>query len=129
MVCPDCGRPAQVRFLAGSARLTCGSCSLFRETRGNPACSPILGGGEVRDPWFGARLWLQADVTGHLLWAANQDHLSLIEQYVSSRTRSRRDFTQFGSAIGEQLPSWLVSAKNRDAVLRTIARMRRAPDI
>jgi hypothetical protein len=88
----------------------------------------VLDQGEARDPWFGARLWLQAEVTGHLLWAANPEHLRYIEQYVSSRTRARREFTQFGSALGEQLPGWLVSAKHRDAVLRAITRMRQTLD-
>jgi hypothetical protein len=63
-------------------------------------------------------------VAGHLLWAANWEHLGLIERYVSSKTRSRGEFTQFGNALGEQFPEWLVSAKNRDAVLKAIIRMR-----
>lgn len=127
--CPDCGRPARIRALADSTRFACGSCGLSRETADGRACSPVLDRGEARDPWFGARLQLQADVAGHLLWAANQEHLGLIERYVASRTRSRGEFTTFGSAIGEQLPRWLVSAKNRDAALKAIGRMRRAEDL
>lgn len=124
--CPDCGRPAWVRSLADSARLTCGPCGLFRETEEDRASSPVLNRDEARDPWFGARLQLQAEVAGHLLWAANPQHLEYIERYVSSRTRSRGEFTQFGSAIGEQLPGWMVSAKHRDPVLKAIIRMRAA---
>lgn len=125
VACPSCGQPAWAKSLSDSARLVCGSCGLFRETGEGQACSPVFGPGEVRDSWFGARLWLQADVAGHLLWAANWQHLLLIQRYVASGTRSRAEFTQFGRAIGQQLPRWLVSGKNRDALLRTIARLQK----
>lgn len=132
VACPGCGRPVRLRSLADSSRLACGSCGLLREVSVDRGCalpSPVLDQGEARDPWFGARLWLQAEVAGHLLWAASPEHLRYIERYVSSRIRARGEFTPFGGALGEQLPGWLVSAKNRDAVLRAITRMRQSLDI
>ncbi|HTW07841.1 MAG TPA: hypothetical protein VME46_10035 [Acidimicrobiales bacterium] len=52
-------------------------------------------------------------------------HLDYIEDYVRSSVRARREFTQFGSALGEQLPEWIVLATNRDAVLRSAEELRR----
>jgi hypothetical protein len=79
----------------------------------------------VRDPWFGAALWLQSPCLGHTLWAVNEEHLAYIERYVrAERRRDRAESKLFNSALGEQFPKWMVLAKHRDSLLRTIDDLR-----
>lgn len=121
--CPQCAARAVIRR-SGEVRLTCGGCGLSRTSS---ALSLWPDGTEVvvRDPCFGTRLWLQGPCVGHTLWAVNDEHLDYIENYVGAeQRRDRSAFTLFNSALGEQLPKWMVLAKNRPALLRTIGVLR-----
>jgi hypothetical protein len=55
----------------------------------------------------------------------NNAHLDYIEAYVcAGHRRDRSPMKLYNSALGEQFPKWMVLAKNRAAVLKTIARLR-----
>ncbi|SDX65961.1 hypothetical protein SAMN05421504_103399 [Amycolatopsis xylanica] len=117
VVCPQCKAKAAV---VGWARLTCPSCSYVKAGRGN-----TLWGGPV-DPHFHQPLWWQADFRGHTLWAFNRRHLTLLENYVAADLRERGPIAGRNMTMVAKLPAWLKSAKNRDGILRTIAKMREA---
>jgi hypothetical protein len=105
-------------------RLTCLSCGRARSRTG-PISWPEGSEAVVRDPWFGAPLWLQGPCAGHVLWAVNDEHLDYIERYVSAdHRRDRSSQKLFNSALGEQFPKWMVVAEHRAAIAKTIVRLR-----
>ena len=69
------------------------------------------------------RLWLEADFRGHSLWAYNAEHLAYLEGYVAAGLRETPSGVP-SETLESALPQWLVSAKNRDEVLRQFGRMR-----
>lgn len=114
VVCPSCGSCARV----AEARGVCPSCawtavpSEDRFTTGAP-----------RDPYLDLPLWLVTDVGGETLWAFNAEHLDLLQSYVSATLRERVPERERYTLV-ERLPAWVKAAKNRDAVLAGIARLR-----
>jgi hypothetical protein len=81
----------------------------------------------VRDGYFGLQLWLQAPCCGHVLWAYNRRHLSLIEQYVAALLREhhrRPDFGWHNNSLVNRLPEWMIVAKHRQAVLHAIRKLK-----
>lgn len=129
--CPSCNSRTETHPAPGggheaTVRVACQACGFTAERAYGQRPWPQPGSdGRITDPWFQAPLWLQTRCAGHVLWALNLKHLAYIEQYVQSGLRDRNEFTQFGSALGEQLPKWLVLAKNREPVLRSVADLRR----
>jgi ribosomal protein S27AE len=67
------------------------------------------------DPYFGLPLWLQTQCCGNVLWAYNEQHLSMLQSYIRSRLRDGRNRSKW--SIISRLPRWMTSAKNRDTVL------------
>ncbi|WAL65369.1 hypothetical protein ORV05_31485 [Amycolatopsis cynarae] len=64
-----------------------------------------------------------------MLWAYNQRHLDYLEAFVSARLRLRSQpdldtARHRRMTMTAKLPRWLKSAKNREAVLHRIARLR-----
>jgi hypothetical protein len=128
--CPRCGRRAQVVRRPGAPeerRLTCQHCGHARDHAGRSAAFPGNKQAIVRDPYFGAALWLQLPTRHGVLWAYNLRHLSLIERYVAATIRERADFTDTGrtKTLVTTLPAWLKRASNRAENLRNIARLQR----
>jgi C4-type Zn-finger protein len=73
------------------------------------------------DPYFGFPLWLQAETCGQVLWVYNKDHLHAIKAYISAAHRERaKDGTW---SMMTRLPKWMKSARNRDALLKSIERL------
>jgi hypothetical protein len=128
--CPGCESRTETNLVPGGdhepvVRVACGTCGFSAERAYGQRPWPQPGSdGRITDPWFHATLWLQSRCAGHVLWALNLKHLAYIEEYVISRVRNRNEFSQFGAALGEQLPKWLILAKNREAVLRSVADIR-----
>lgn len=114
VVCPSCGSCARVVW----ARGVCGSCAW--------TATPSRKGfayGSPEDPFLDLPLWLATSVGGETLWAFNAEHLDLLESYVSASLRERvPDRKQY--SLVEKLPAWVKSAKNRDAVLAGLGRLR-----
>ncbi|RAY16859.1 TFIIB-type zinc ribbon-containing protein [Actinomadura craniellae] len=132
VVCPACAGHAEVvPWLDGEPphpysahwprRLVCRACGHARNWRETKKASSCWGG-EV-DPYFRQPLWLCADCCGgHTLWAFNERHLDILENYVSARLRERGEYV--GMTMLARLPAWLKSAKHRTEILRTIGRLR-----
>jgi hypothetical protein len=84
--------------------------------------------GPSQDPHFGLPLWLQTPCCGDTLWAYNLAHLEFLDSLVGAELRGRgalggRSGWRNGS-LASRLPRWLKAAKNRDEVLRGIAKLR-----
>ncbi|GAA3048629.1 hypothetical protein GCM10010484_45690 [Actinokineospora globicatena] len=84
-------------------------------------------GGPV-DPHFRLPLWLRAWCCGgNTLWAFNESHVDLIEDYVVAPIRERR-ISPSGMSVLARLPVWMKTAGHRDEVLRAIGRLRASLD-
>jgi hypothetical protein len=129
VVCPRCQSCAEVTRHGPLCRLVCPQCSLTRAQSGD-TMSIYSGHGPAVDAVFGLPLWLQAPCCGNLLWAFNLRHLDFIERYVRASLRERRrdENGWANSALGSRLPGWIVSAKNRDEILKTAAKLKEQRD-
>jgi hypothetical protein len=76
----------------------------------------------VRDDYFGLPLWLQTRCCGHVLWANNEGHLLFLERYVGAKLRER--VPNRNGSLPSRLPTWIKLARNRDELLRCLARLR-----
>lgn len=131
VVCPRCSgraisRPPDSKDGRGwfrSRRLICTQCSYKKEWSSR----------EIRRNWRGLddydrlSLWLQTSCCGETLWAYNERHLALLEEFVAATLRERHRDPATGwsnSSMASRLPQWMQSAKNRPAVLKGLARLR-----
>jgi hypothetical protein len=73
------------------------------------------------DPIFGLKLWLQADFGDYVLWAYNQEHLQYLKEYIGAKLREKNGMSRRTLAL--KLPQFIKSAKNRDALLKLIAKL------
>jgi hypothetical protein len=73
-------------------------------------------------------LWLKADFRGGVFWALNGEHLDFLERVIRSTLRERPVMNgrrlSFTMRMPFNLPSWILSAKNRPDLLKLIARLR-----
>ncbi|KUL44115.1 hypothetical protein [Streptomyces regalis] len=95
-------------------RLVCRSCGLTRNSSG--------AGGRCANPV----LWLQTETRHGVVWAYNLEHLDLLRRFVAASLRERPPWYEHGRKMTyvARLPAWIKRAKNRDEVLRAIARIR-----
>jgi hypothetical protein len=120
---PHATQPHQPRLFA-PRRLVCVACGYTREwaekrIRRSGNSTPVT------DDFFGESLLLQEPFDGKVLWAYNLRHLSLIEAYVAADLREhRRDPVWKNRSLINRLPRWISSAKNRERVLKALAKLR-----
>ncbi|MCQ8775037.1 hypothetical protein [Streptomyces telluris] len=136
--CPKCERQAEVltavrdtRNNASSRdvprRLVCRYCGLSRQRKkDDPIAFCWSGAQDMLDPYFHEPLWLQKNTRHGRLWAYNPEHLDLLRQYVQATLREHDPWYEPWRKMGlfGRLPAWIKQAKNRDAVLRGLDRMR-----
>lgn len=134
--CPRCGRCASHKPIAkdidkrdwfAPRRLVCSHCALVQDWNQN-IISSLWHASPPREGYFKAILWIRGRFGSHDIWAYNWHHLGLIEQYVAAKHRLHVRDPEFGWAsksFVNRLPFWLVSAKNREDVLRVINRIKR----
>jgi hypothetical protein len=73
------------------------------------------------DPYFGLPLKFIGVVKGHTFWAYNREHLAFMKSYVFATLRYRNP--NQNSSLISRLPEWLLSSKNRTAVLKAITKL------
>lgn len=123
--CPRCRKCTQLIFKheAAQYQYACTACG-FNEKRPSISGPRYLYTGNWHER---LGLWLQTESCGNVLWAANAEHLTFLEDYVGAKLRERRQ-TEYGwsnKSMASRLPQWITSAKNRDEVLRGIERLKR----
>jgi len=132
--CPQCARCAEVQPMtvepvrfAREARIACSYCG-YNKT----IASRTIAVGAAVDWYFQLPLWLQTPCCGEILWAYNPAHLDYLANYVQADLREDApNGTPHGlrnSTLTSRLPRWLKSAKNRDDILRGIAKLRTTLD-
>jgi len=74
-------------------------------------------------------LWLKASFRENVLWAVKGEHLDYLEQVVGAILRERPILNgkreSFTTSTPFNLPSWILSAKNRPGLLRLIKKPRK----
>jgi len=128
--CPACGSCSHLIKLAEVTgyRLVCHSCSYTNEWSlksenyvPEPGVGPTLWG-------FDLDLWLQTNCCGHILWAYNIDHINFLTELVEAKLRERKPDSKWGwckASLESRLPKWILSAKNRDDVLKDLTLLRK----
>jgi hypothetical protein len=69
-------------------------------------------------------LLLQTSCCGKTLWVFNEAHLSFIQDYASALIRERSGSSN--ASLASRLPQWIKSARNREAVLKAAAKLKRS---
>jgi hypothetical protein len=132
VVCPQCSGPAMSRQLDtelrpgwfAPRRLTCLKCSYAKDWAGRQIARHWR---DARDDYFELPLWLQTPCCAEVLWAYSERYLAFLEDFVGAQLRERVRDEKYGwsnSALASRLPAWMTSAKNRDEVLKCLARLR-----
>ncbi|PZP44404.1 MAG: hypothetical protein DI598_14575 [Pseudopedobacter saltans] len=125
VVCSSCQKRAVARanHEKNEARLFCANCG-YNKTHTTEA--NILGINGYWDisahSYFEAELWLKAPFKNEVFWAYNLAHLEYLEQYISSKLREHKDRSHF--TLLEKLPKFYHEAKNREALLKLIVKLK-----
>ena len=74
-------------------------------------------------------LWFRSDFRGEVFWAVNGDHLLFLEGLIAASLRERPihkgSRIRLTKAMPFNLPSWMLSAKNRPDILRLIRKLKK----
>lgn len=122
-VCPACsGKAIATRYLEEKiARILCTACGY------NRSISISLGSsGYVQlsaHDYFNAPLWLSAPFKDETFDAYNSEHLNYLQEYIAAGLRETKDRKFF--TMVEKLPKFITSAKNREALLKLIEKLRK----
>ena len=145
VVCPKChskalvlgGKPYQpISHYAFNVRFSCFNCGFLLKFAKTEVISPLNNSTEQGikynviflnspiDPFFGFDVWYQSETKYGILWAYNVDHLEVIESYIAEKLRSRNGLPIRNNSIGSRLPQWVKDAKNRDYLVKIIAKLK-----
>jgi hypothetical protein len=126
--CPKCQSLARIvlsgdvdenRRIFSPKKLICPKCGLNKKLSRDEMRVRVGGSFDMH---FRLPLWLQIPCCGDTLWAYNEKHLEFIENYVAAKLRVRKP--NVNQSFVSRLPQWIKSAKNRDEILKAIAKLR-----
>ncbi len=123
--CPQCNKKAiaKVDYEQKDARLFCDHCGYHNQKSTETKVMGIKGNWELAaGSYFGAPLWLEYPFKNDVVWAYNGDHLEYLENYISANLREHKDRTHY--TLLEKLPKFYHEAKNRNALLKVIAKLK-----
>lgn len=126
--CSSCAQFSQIKTdrLPYFTRVSCLCCGYSKDHKQSLSKRRRFGGRE-RSPHVELRLWLQRPCCGQTLWAYNYKHLAYMASYVGAHHRMRNPENTLhcsNSSMASRFPRWMISAKNRAAVLRGIQMLR-----
>lgn len=124
VVCPQCAKKAiaQVDYETQKAKLFCANCGHNKEkitTISGQFGNLIL----AAHNYFDAELWLKIHFKNDVFWAYNEAHLVYLEHYIAAKLREHKDRTHF--TLLEKLPKFYHEAKNREALLKIIDKLKK----
>ena len=121
VVCLSCAKKAiaKVNFETKTARLFCLHCGCNKETTTAIKYGTIS---TAANHYFQAELWLQTPFKKDIFWAYNDKHFEYLERYISATIREHKDRTGF--TLLEKLPKFYHEAKNRESLLKIIAKLK-----
>ena len=102
------GSYREPRNKLGAGRIVCGNCGLSQEVSAEKS---------------GAyELWYATSFKKHRLWARNRRHLQFLISWFSGEIR-KGDFGIGDRDMVECFPKWMILAKNRAAILKSLSEM------
>ena len=122
VVCPSCAKKATatVDFETKKARLLCVNCGYNKESTTGLILKGTI---DMSANWyFDAELWLKGSFKNDVFWAYNDKHLEYLERYITAILREHKDRTGF--TLLEKLPKFYHEAKNREALLKIITKLK-----
>lgn len=125
VVCPKCEKKAlsKVDYQNNLARLCCENCGYNKQKTTEVSVFGRLANWQLSaDSYFGAELWLKAPFKNDVFFAYNYAHLDYLENYISANLREHKDRTHF--TLLEKLPKFYHEAKNREALLKIIKKLK-----
>lgn len=122
VVCPACAKKAMAKsnFETRKVRLFCVNCGYNKEV--STALNQTASIQMPANVFFDAALWLQTTFKNELFYANNEKHLDYLERYISASLREHKDRTHF--TLLEKLPKFYHEAKNREGLLKIIAKLK-----
>lgn len=139
VVCPRCSGKALVktgnfqamRAVTDEVRVVCIHCGYNQQMHDIPhrqdkkqRRGKIMIFGAPVDPFFHLPVWFQTSFEGNTLWAYNLEHLSFLAQHIGARLRERNGHPYAVRSIGARLPRWMTAARQREAVLKAIEKLK-----
>ncbi len=124
VVCPGCGKKATATadYEKKEARINCMHCGYSKITGTAIEVLGMRGHLKVAaNEYFDAELWYMAPFKSEEFVAFNREHLDYLEAYISATLREHKDRTHF--TLLEKLPRFYHEAKNRDALLKLVAKL------
>lgn len=121
VVCSKCNGKAIATsdLVSKKAKLVCTVCGYNKETSIVSGKATFI---MAAHGYFNAALWLKTPFRDEIFWAYNLEHLEYLEQYIEAGLREHKNRTGF--TLLEKLPKFYHEAKNRDALLRLIAKLK-----
>ncbi len=123
--CPSCAKKAlaKVDHIQKEARLICPSCGFHKQKSTFSKLFGISGHWErSADKYFSAQLWYQITFKNDIFWAYNLEHLNYLEHYIGAALREHQERSHY--TLLEKLPKFYHEAKNRDALLKLIQKLK-----
>ena len=123
--CPKCEKKAlaTVDYEKKKARLLCSFCGYNKTVE---SITEFLGSINyfqvAASSYFGADLWYYAPFKNDFFFAYNDKHLDYLDQYISAKLREHKERSHF--TLLEKLPKFYHEAKNREALLDIIKKLR-----
>ena len=124
VVCLGCGKKATATadHEKKEARINCLHCGYSKITGTAIEVMGMRGHLKVAaNEYFDAELWYTAPFKNEEFMAFNREHLDYLEAYISATLREHKDRTHF--TLLEKLPRFYHEAKNRDALLKLVAKL------
>ena len=125
VVCPACSKKAIAKadFEKKTARLFCENCGYNKNVSTESKILKFtVNNINAAHLFFGAELWLQHPFKDDVFVAYNGAELDYLEAYISAGLREHKDRTGF--TLLEKLPRFYHEAKNRDALLKIIKKLK-----
>jgi hypothetical protein len=69
-------------------------------------------------------LWLRIPCHANVLWVLNRPHLDFLEQFIGAELREERIGDYSSRRLSSALPRWMLAAKNRADVVRSLKKLR-----
>ncbi len=105
----------------------CGEWTVGEVTPEKPQAPVYREVSKARDPYFGYPLYFQGEFRGRTVWALNREHLQYLIDYLSADLRAVpagfRERTGTMRSQADRLPAFLKSAKNREGIVKLLARL------
>jgi hypothetical protein len=126
VVCAKCQKKAKatVHFEEKKAKLICSHCGFYESKSTLLTYLGSTGHFQTSaNSYFDVELWYAASFKSDFFFAYNEAHLLYLEQYIGAKLREHKDRSHF--TLLEKLPKFYHEAKNREALLKLIEKLKK----